>query len=34
VINCVTKYLNVEFKEEVYFVNKVETQLREKPTLG
>jgi uncharacterized membrane protein len=28
---CVTKYQNVKFKEEKYFVNKVETQLREKP---
>jgi hypothetical protein len=26
----VTKYLNAEFKE-IYFVNEVETQLREKP---
>jgi hypothetical protein len=24
----VTKYLNVEFKEDKYFVNEVETQLR------
>jgi hypothetical protein len=30
VINCVTKYLNVEFKEDRYFINEVETQLREK----
>jgi len=27
----VTKYLNAEFKEEKYFVNEVENQLREKP---
>jgi len=26
----VTKYLNVEFKD-IYFVNEVETQLRERP---
>jgi hypothetical protein len=26
----VTKYLNAEFKENKYFVNEVETQLREK----
>jgi tricorn protease-like protein len=26
----VTKYLNAEFKEGIYFVNEVETQLREK----
>jgi len=25
----VTKYLNTEFKEDIYFVNEVETQLRE-----
>jgi hypothetical protein len=31
---CVTKYLNAEFKQERYFVNKVETQLREKPLGG
>jgi hypothetical protein len=30
VINCITKYLNTEFKK-TYFVNEVETQLREKP---
>jgi hypothetical protein len=28
---CVTKYQNAEFKEDRYFVNEVETQLREKP---
>jgi hypothetical protein len=28
VINCVTKYLNAEFKEDEYFANEVETQLR------
>jgi hypothetical protein len=27
---CVTKYLNAELKEDRYFVNKLETQLREK----
>jgi hypothetical protein len=27
----VTKYLNVDFKEDIYYVNEVETQLREKP---
>jgi len=26
---CVTKYLNEELKEDIYFVNEVETQLRE-----
>jgi hypothetical protein len=30
----VTKYLNVKFKEERYFVNEVETQLRAKPLQG
>jgi hypothetical protein len=30
----VTKYLNAKFKEDRYFVNEVETQLREKPFLG
>jgi len=25
VINCVKKYLNVKFKEDIYFVNEVET---------
>jgi hypothetical protein len=30
----VTKYLNAEFKEDIYFVNEVETQLREKPLWG
>jgi hypothetical protein len=34
VINCVTKYLNAEFKEDGYFVNEVETQLREKLLRG
>jgi hypothetical protein len=34
VINCVTKYLNAELKEDIYFVNEVETQLREKPLRG
>jgi len=34
VINCVTKYLNAEFKEDIYFVNEVKTQLREKPLRG
>jgi hypothetical protein len=34
VINCVTKYLNTEFKEDRYFVNEVETHLREKPLRG
>jgi hypothetical protein len=27
---CVTRYLNAESKEETYFVNEVETQLKEK----
>jgi hypothetical protein len=31
---CVTKYINVEFKGDRYFVNKVENQLREKPLRG
>jgi hypothetical protein len=31
---CVTKYLNVELKEDRYFVNEVETQLKEKPLRG
>jgi hypothetical protein len=31
---CVTKYLNAKFKEDRYFVNEVETQLREKPLWG
>jgi len=31
---CVTKYLNAELKEHIYFVNKVEIQLREKPLRG
>jgi len=31
---CVTKYINAELKEDRYFVNKVETQLREKPLRG
>jgi hypothetical protein len=30
----VTKYLNAEFKEDIYFVNEVETQLRDKPLPG
>jgi hypothetical protein len=30
----VTKYLNAEFKEDKYFVNEMETQLREKPLRG
>jgi hypothetical protein len=30
----VTKYLNAEFKEEIYFVNEMETQLRGKPLRG
>jgi hypothetical protein len=34
VINCVTKYLNDKFKEDIYFVNEVKTQLREKPLWG
>jgi hypothetical protein len=34
VINCVTKYLNAKFKEDIYFVKEVETQLREKPLQG
>jgi len=31
---CVTKYLNAEIKEDIYFVNEVKTQLREKPLRG
>jgi hypothetical protein len=31
---CVTKYLNAEFKEDKYFVDGVETQLREKSLRG
>jgi hypothetical protein len=31
---CVTKYQNVELKEDRYFVNEVETQLRGKPLQG
>jgi hypothetical protein len=31
---CVTKYQSAEFKWDIYFVNKVETQLREKPLRG
>jgi hypothetical protein len=27
---CVTKYLNAALKEDIYFVNEVETQLKEK----
>jgi len=34
VINCITKYLNAEYKENIYFVNKVKTQLRQKPLQG
>jgi hypothetical protein len=34
VINCVTKYINAELKGDNYFVNEVETQLREKPLWG
>jgi hypothetical protein len=30
----VTKYLNAEFKEDIYFVNEVKTQLIEKPLWG
>jgi hypothetical protein len=30
-ISIVTKYLNAELKENRYFVNEVETQLKEKP---
>jgi len=30
----VTKYLNAEFKEDIYFVSEVKTQLREKPLRG
>jgi hypothetical protein len=26
----VTKYLNAEFKEDIYFINEVKTQLKEK----
>jgi hypothetical protein len=33
-VNSVTKYLNVKFKEDIYFVNEVENQLREKPFWG
>jgi hypothetical protein len=31
---CVTKYLNAKLKEDIYFVNEVKTQLREKPLRG
>jgi len=31
---CVTKYLNVELKEDIYFVNEMETQLKEKLVRG
>jgi hypothetical protein len=31
---CVTKYQSAEFKWDIYFVNEVETQLREKPLRG
>jgi hypothetical protein len=34
VINCITKYQNTKFKEDIYFVNEVETQLREKSLQG
>jgi hypothetical protein len=34
VINCVIKYLNGKFKEDGYFVNEVETQLKEKTLRG
>jgi hypothetical protein len=30
-VQYVTKYQNAEFKRERYFVNEVETKLREKP---
>jgi hypothetical protein len=33
-VQRVTKYQNAEFKWDRYFVNKVETQLREKPLRG
>jgi len=31
---CVTKSLNVELKEDKYFVNELKTQLREKSLQG
>jgi hypothetical protein len=34
VINCVTKYQNAKFKEDRYFVDKVETHLKEKSLQG
>jgi hypothetical protein len=34
VINCVTKYLNAELKEDKFFFNEVKTQLRVKPLRG
>jgi hypothetical protein len=34
VIKCVTKDLNAKFKEDRYFLNEVETQLRKKPLWG
>jgi hypothetical protein len=30
-VQHVTKYQNAKFKRDIYFVNEVETQLREKP---
>jgi hypothetical protein len=34
VLWCATKYHNAEFKRDKYFVDEVETQLREKPLWG
>jgi len=33
-VQHVTKYQNMEFKRDRYFVNEMETQLREKPLQG
>jgi hypothetical protein len=33
-VQRVTKYQNAEYKWNIYFVNRVETQLREKPFRG
>jgi hypothetical protein len=34
VLKCATKYQSVEFKRDRYFVNEMETQLREKLLRG
>jgi hypothetical protein len=33
-VQRVTKYQNAKFKRDRYFINEVETQLREKPLRG